>query len=91
MLPLAARWRAKTAVVNDDFDKLFRFYERHRAEVAGREVATVSADVREKLVRFAEGHCTEEERSEVKQLLLGKPELIPLLVDEIIALRQAQR
>ena len=76
--------------MNDDFRILFEFFERHRLEVAGREVAAVPPDVREKLARFAEGRCSEEERAEMKQLLFEKPELIPLLVTETVALRQAR-
>ena len=82
---------SETARVNDDFKILFEFFERHRQEVAGRDVATVPPDLREKLARFAEGRCSEEERAEMKQLLFEKPELIPLLVTETVALRQAQR
>ncbi len=77
--------------MNDDFEILFAFFERHRQEVAGREVETVPADLREQLARFADGRCSEEERAEMKKLLFEKPELIPLLVNEAVALRQAQR
>ena len=77
--------------MNDDFEILFAFFERHRQEVSGREVETVSPDLREQLARFAEGRCSEEERAELKRLLFEKPELIPLLVNEAVALRQTER
>ena len=77
--------------MNDDFEILFAFFERHRQEVAGREVEVLSPDLREQLARFAEGRCSEEERAEMKKLLFEKPELIPLLVTEAVALRQEQR
>jgi hypothetical protein len=77
--------------VNDDFEILFAFFERHRHEVAGREVATVPPELRERLARFAEGRCSEEERAQMKQLLFEQPELIPLLVTEAVALREAQQ
>jgi len=59
------------------------------AEVGGRVAAIVPADVQEKMARFANGKCTEEERVEVKKLLQEQPHLIPTLVAETKALRQA--
>ena len=82
-------WITKSARVNDDFKILFDFFESHRHEVVGRSLATVPTELREKLTRFAEGRCTDEERAEMKKLLLEQPELIPLLVTETVALRQA--
>ena len=77
--------------MNDVFKILFEFFERHRSEVAGRELETVSTELREQLARFAAGRCTDEEREELKQLLFKQPELIPLLVTETVALRPTER
>ena len=75
--------------MNDDFKILLEFFEGDIPEVAGRSAATVSTDVREKIAKFASGKCTEEERVEMKKLLQEQPELIPTLVSETKALRQA--
>ena len=75
--------------MNDDFKVLFELLEASTEEVAGHAAVTISPDVHEKLVRFAGGRCTDEEREEMKQLLQQQPDLIPILVDETVALRQA--
>jgi hypothetical protein len=75
--------------VNDDFKILLEFFASDAQEVAGREVATIPTDLREKIAKFASGKCTEEERVEMKKLLQDKPQLIPALVTETKALRQA--
>jgi hypothetical protein len=75
--------------VNDDFKILLEFFAGAAPEVAGRTVATIPAELREKIASFASGKCTEEERVEMKKLLQEQPELIPTLVSETKALRQA--
>ena len=75
--------------MNDDFKILLEFLEGDVSEVAGRSVATIPADVKEKIARFASGKCTEEERVEMKKMLQEQPNLIPALVTETKALRQA--
>ena len=75
--------------MNDDFKILLEFFAGEAGEVGGREAATVPTEVREKIARFASGKCTEEERVEMKKLLQEKPQLIPALVTETKALRQA--
>ena len=72
--------------VNDDFKILLEFFD--APEVAGRVAATIPAELREKIARFASGKCTEEERIEMKKLLQGEPELIATLVAETKALRE---
>ena len=74
--------------MNDDFKILFEFLEGDPREVGGRAAATISADLREKIAKFAGGKCTEKERDEMKRLLQEKPELIPALVSETKAIRQ---
>jgi hypothetical protein len=74
--------------VNDDFKILLEFLDRDVQEVGGRSVATIPADLKEKIARFANGKCTEEERVEMKHLLQEQPDLIPTLVAETKALRQ---
>jgi len=75
--------------VNDDFKILLEMLEGDVAEVGGRSAAMVPADVQEKMARFANGKCTEEERVEIRKLLQEQPHLIPTLVAETKALRQA--
>jgi hypothetical protein len=74
--------------VNDDFKILLEILEGDVDEVGGRSAAIIPADVKEKMARFANGKCTEEERVEMKKLLQEHPQLIPTLVAETKALRQ---
>lgn len=75
--------------MNDDFKILLEFFADDAAEVAGRAAAAIPTELREKIGKFACGKCTEEERVEMKKLLQQQPELIPMLVAETKALRQA--
>jgi hypothetical protein len=75
--------------VNDDFKILLEFFDGDAQEVAGRAAATIPTELREKISRFANGKCTEEERVEMKQLLQEQPHLISALVTETRALRQS--
>ncbi len=75
--------------MNDDFQILFELLEGGVQEVSGRAAATVSSDLREKIAKFAAGTCNEEERDQMKKLLREQPDLIPVLVTEIRALRPA--
>jgi hypothetical protein len=75
--------------VNDDFQILFELLEGGVQEVSGRAAAAVSSDLREKIAKFAAGTCNEEERDQMKKLLREQPDLIPVLVTEIRALRPA--
>jgi hypothetical protein len=77
--------------VNDDFASLFRFFDARRAEVHGRSATRVTPDLREGIRRFAAGTSAEQERAEIKQLLQQQPELIPLLVEAVEALRQEEK
>ena len=74
--------------MNDDFKILLEFFDGDVQEVAGRSAATIPAELREKIAKFASGKCTEEERVEMKKLLQEQPQLIPALVTETKALRQ---
>jgi hypothetical protein len=75
--------------VNDDFKILLEFFDGDAREVAGRTTEALPTELREKIARFASGECSEEERTEMKRLLQEKPQLIPALVSETKALRQA--
>lgn len=74
--------------MNDDFKILLEFFDGDVQEVAGRSAATIPAELREKIAKFASGKCTEDERVEMKKLLQAQPQLIPALVTETKALRQ---
>lgn len=73
--------------MNDDFQILFELLEGRTPEVGGRGTTAMSAELREKVARFAAGTCTEEERDQMKKLLREKPDLIPVLAAETRALR----
>jgi hypothetical protein len=75
------------ALVNDDFQILFELLEDPAQEVTGRIAATLPADLREKVARFAAGKCSEEERDEMKKLLREQPDLASVLATEVRALR----
>ena len=75
--------------MTDDFKILLEFFDGDVQEVGGRSIATIPTEVREKIVRFASGKCTEQERVEMRKLLQEQPQLIPALVSETKALRQA--
>lgn len=75
--------------MNDDFKILLEFFDGDAEEVVGRAAATIPAELREKIAKFASGKCTEEERIEVKKLLQEQPNLIPALVTETRALRES--
>ena len=74
--------------MNDDFKILLEFFDGDVEEVIGRSAATIPAELRERIARFASGKCTEEERVEMKKLLQEHPNLISDLVTEARALRQ---
>ncbi|MDP9003692.1 MAG: hypothetical protein M3N12_02760 [Verrucomicrobiota bacterium] len=73
--------------MNDDFKILFELLDGGVHEVAGRAVATVPTELRDRIAKFAAGQSSEEEREKIKKLLREQPDLIPLLVSEIHALR----
>lgn len=75
--------------MNDDFATLFELLEDRAQEVTGRVAVTVPSDLREKIAKFAAGTCSDEERDQMKKVLLQKPDLIPVLVTETRALRQS--
>lgn len=75
--------------MNDDFKILLEFFDGDAQEVAGRVAATIPAELREKIAKFASGKCTEEERAELKKLLQEQPNLIADLVTETRALRES--
>lgn len=75
--------------MNDDFKILLEFFEGDAQEVAGRAAATIPAELREKIAKFASGKSTEEERAEMKKLLQEQPNLIPALINETKALRES--
>ena len=75
--------------MNDDFKILLEFFDGDAREVAGRTTEALPAELREKIVKFASGKCTEEERTEMKKLLQEQPQLIPALVSETKSLRPA--
>ena len=76
--------------MKDDFQILLEFLESDRPEVVGRVSTAISPESRDKLVKFATGSCTEEERARMKKALQEQPDLLPALARETVALRQPQ-
>jgi hypothetical protein len=60
-------------MVTNDISILFGFLERFGSEVQGRAIAQPDPEMVEKLTRFADGTCTEEERLETSKLLQQNP------------------
>ena len=77
--------------MNDDFQILFELLEHDAQEVSGRITATISSEIQKKIAKFAAGTCTEDERNQMKKLLTERPDLIPILANEVRALRQPNR
>lgn len=75
--------------MNDDFKLLFDLLDGRDQEVAGHVATTVPAELRERIARFASGTSSESEREQMKKLLREQPDLIPVLVAEIHALRKS--
>ena len=75
--------------MNDDFKILLEFLDGDVQEVGGRSAMAIPAELKEKIARFANGKCSEEERVEMKKLLQQQPDLILTLVAETKALREA--
>jgi len=73
--------------VNDNFQILFELLDSGVQEVSGRAAAAVPSELRDKIAKFAAGTCDEQERDQMKKLLREQPDLIPVLVTEIRALR----
>lgn len=73
--------------MNDDFQILFELLEGPAQEVTGRIAAALPVDLRERIIRFAAGKCSEEERDQVKKLLREQPDLVSVLAAEVRALR----
>ena len=55
------------------------------------QAAAISPDLQAKLVRFAAGKSSQHERTEVKQLLLQQPSLVPVLVTTLRSLPRARK
>ena len=73
----------------NEFDAVFKLAFDIPIEVSGRAVVEVPQVMKDRLARFAAGATTEEEREEIKKLVLERPELIPFLVEEVKRLRGA--
>jgi hypothetical protein len=74
----------------NEFDAVFKLALDIPIEVSGRASADVPQVTRDQLARFAAGATTDEEREEIKRLVLEQPELIPFLVEEVKRLRGAK-
>jgi hypothetical protein len=71
----------------NSFEILSRFLDRFGDDVEGRSVEEPSADVKQKLKRFAGGSLSEIERNEIVGLLHANPQWVPFLAREARALR----
>jgi len=71
----------------NSFEILTRFLERYSDEVEGRQLREPSLEVTNKLKEFAKGTLPEDERNTLLNLLKENPNWIPVIANEIKALR----
>lgn len=69
------------------FKIVAEFLDRFEAEVEGRSKMDPSAEVRAKIRAFARGELTEGDRDAIVALLRENPQWVPLLAEEVKALR----
>ncbi|MHA3773438.1 hypothetical protein ACXR0O_18035 [Verrucomicrobiota bacterium sgz303538] len=75
--------------MDNEIAALFGFLDRFGVEASGRSISQPEGEVGEKLIRFAYGTCTEEERIEACDLLRAHPAWIRWLADKV-KLRRAE-
>jgi hypothetical protein len=71
----------------DTLRALLRFAEHRAPDVQGHASASVPADVRAELRAFASGSLDPGRRQELARALLGQPEMMTALVEEIRRIR----
>ncbi|PTY01401.1 hypothetical protein DB346_13110 [Verrucomicrobia bacterium LW23] len=69
------------------FNILAEFLQRTEQEVAGREAAVLTAEMRDRLDRFSRGECTPAERQELCEQLKHSP----LFVDHLASTVRRRR
>ena len=72
----------------DDFGIVFELLEKHTSEVGGRAVPDISRELRQELANLAAGNCNEEQRQGLIRVLVERPDLLPVLAQEIRKLRK---
>jgi len=69
--------------VSNDFKILIDFLDRFEPEVSGRSLPQPYHEDAAKLLRFANGRCEEDERTEVCQMLRMHPAWIRWVADRV--------
>ena len=73
--------------MQNTFEILSGFLSRINGEVEGRELSALPPEVAAKLSRFARGHLSEAEQSDLIQKLNEHPDWVATLASEVKALR----
>lgn len=69
--------------MENELTALFGFLDRFGSEVTARGISAPESDVAEKLIRFAKGECSTEERTEVCEVLRQNPAWLRWLADHV--------
>ena len=76
-------FRPLLAVVSRDIDDVLAFLERFRVGPAMESEPVPEPEVRERLERFADGLCDDQEREEICEMLRADPALVRWVADRI--------
>jgi hypothetical protein len=79
-------------LVKHEFETLVAFLDRFEHEVVGRTAEQEpAAEMQERLERFAEGECSENEREELCATIRDNPELVRWLAERVKRKRESSR
>lgn len=73
--------------MQNTFEILTGFLDRHGAEVEGRETRTLPNELKTRLQSFARGELSEADQADLIRRLNERPEWIAFLAEEVKALR----
>jgi hypothetical protein len=74
--------------MNSDFAIIAEFLDRNGPEVLGRALATPPPALAERLVRFARGEVSQQERVALCEALQSQPEYLRALAMQVKSLRE---
>ena len=74
--------------MNHPFTTILQFLHDADCEVQGREALAPDAPTLKRLERFARGDATEQERSELCQLIKQNPQWVSFLAESVKRLRE---
>jgi hypothetical protein len=71
-----------------EFDDVLAFLERFQGSEAEDREIVLGDDLKERLERFADGQCDEEERNQISEILRAEPGLVKWVADRVKAKRR---